>query len=52
MLSSHSWWKWSEPTMTSTSGRARVSVSRNVSIFATHSSANGGRSSPVDVEAR
>ena len=29
MLSSHSWWKWSEPTMTSTSGLARVSVSRN-----------------------
>ena len=29
MLSSHSWWKWSLPTMSSTSGRARVSVSRN-----------------------
>ena len=29
MLSSHSWWKWSEPTITSTSGPARVSVSRN-----------------------
>ena len=27
MLSSQSWWKWSLPTMTSTSGRALVSVS-------------------------
>ena len=52
MLSSHSWWKWSLPTMSSTSGRARVSVSRNRSIFSTHSSANGGRSAPVDVLAR
>ena len=52
MLSSHSWWKWSEPTMTSTSGRARVRVSRNAPILATHSSANGGRSAPVDVLAR
>ncbi len=31
-----------------TSGRARVSVSRKRSILATHSSANGGRSSPAD----
>ncbi len=52
MLSSHSWWKWSLPTMTSTSGRAAVSVSRNRSILATHSSANGGRSAPVEVLAR
>ena len=52
MLSSHSWWKWSLPTMTSTSGLARVSVSRKASILATHSSANGGRSAPVDVLAR
>jgi len=52
MLSSHSWWKWSLPTITSTSGSARVKVSRNVSIFACHSSANGGRSSPVLVLAR
>ena len=52
MLSSHSWWKWSLPTMTSTSGRARVSVSRKRSILATHSSANGGRSSPTAVLAR
>ena len=42
MLSSHSWWKWSEPTMTSTSGSARVSVSRNAWTLRTHSSANGG----------
>ena len=48
MLSSHSWWKWSLPTITSTSGSALVSVSRNASILATHSSANGGRSAPVD----
>ena len=34
MLSSHSWWKWSEPTITSTSGLARVSVSRNASDLA------------------
>ena len=33
-------------------GRARVSVSRKVSILLTHSSANGGRSAPVDVLAR
>ena len=52
MLSSHSWWKWSLPTITSTSGSARVSVSRNASILRTHSSANGGRSAPVDVLAR
>ena len=52
MLSSHSWWKWSEPTTTSTSGRARVRVSRNVSILRTHSSAKGGRSSPMAVLAR
>ena len=52
MLSSQSWWKWSLPTITSTSGRARVSVSRNRSIFSTHSSANGGRSAPVEVLAR
>lgn len=52
MLSSHSWWKWSLPTITRTSGRAAVSVSRNRSIFATHSSANGGRSAPVAVLAR
>ena len=52
MLSSHSWWKWSLPTMTSTSGRALVSVSRNASILATHSSAKGGRSAPVEVLAR
>ena len=52
MLSSHSWWKWSLPTITSTSGWALVSVSRNASILATHSSANGGRSAPVDVLAR
>ncbi len=52
MLSSHSWWKWSLPTMTSTSGAALVSVARNASILATHSSANGGRSSPVEVLAR
>ena len=52
MLSSHSWWKWSLPTITSTSGRARVRVSRNRSIFSTHSSANGGRSAPVAVLAR
>ena len=42
MLSSHSWWKWSEPTITSTSGRARVRVSRNASTLRTHSSAKGG----------
>jgi hypothetical protein len=52
MLSSQSWWKWSEPTMTSTSGRAFVSVSRNAVTLRTHSSANGGRSSPVEVLAR
>ena len=52
MLSSHSWWKWSLPTMTRTSGRAAVSVARNRSILATHSSANGGRSAPVEVLAR
>ena len=52
MLSSQSWWKWSLPTRTSTSGLARVSVSRNEVILETHSSANGGRSAPVDVEAR
>ena len=52
MLSNHSWWKWSLPTITSTSGRALVSVSRKVSILETHSSANGGRSAPVDVLAR
>ena len=45
MLSSQSWWKWSEPTITSTSGRARVSVSRYAATFATHSAANGGASS-------
>ena len=49
MLSSHSWWKWSLPTITSTSGSARVSVSRKASILACHSSANGGRSAPVAV---
>jgi hypothetical protein len=52
MLSSQSWWKWSLPTITSTSGRAFVSVSRKASIFATHSSAKGGRSFPVLVLAR
>ena len=52
MLSSHSWWKWSEPTITSTSGLARVSVSRNARILRAHSSANGGRSAPVEVLAR
>ncbi|WFB83965.1 MULTISPECIES: hypothetical protein [Streptomyces] len=52
MLSSQSWWKWSEPTITRTSGRARVSVSRNFSILATQASANGGRSSPVALLAR
>jgi hypothetical protein len=52
MLSSQSWWKWSEPTITSTSGRARVSVSRKAVILLTHSSAKGGRSSPVAVLAR
>jgi hypothetical protein len=52
MLSSHSWWKWSLPTITSTSGSARASVSANASCLATHSSANGGRSAPVDVFAR
>ena len=52
MLSSQSWWKWSLPTRTSTSGLARVRVSRKAVIFATHSSANGGRSSPVEVLAR
>ncbi|MFD0473828.1 hypothetical protein ACFQ0B_40435 [Nonomuraea thailandensis] len=52
MLSSQSWWKWSEPTITSTSGLALVSVSRNASTLRTHSSANGGRSSPVAVLAR
>ena len=52
MLSSHSWWKWSLPTMTRMSGRARVSVARNASILATHSSANGGRSAPGEVLAR
>ena len=52
MLSSHSWWKWSLPTMTRTSGSALVSVWRNASILATHSSANGGRSVPVEVLAR
>ena len=45
MLSSHSWWKWSEPTITRTSGRARVSVSRYASTLRTHSAANGGASS-------
>ena len=45
MLSSHSWWKWSEPTMTSTSGLALVSVSRNAATLRTHSAANGGASS-------
>ena len=49
MLSSHSWWKWSLPTITSTSGSARVRVSRKASILACHSSANGGRSAPVAV---
>jgi hypothetical protein len=52
MLSSQSWWKWSLPTMTSTSGRARVRVCRNASILATHSSAKVGRSAPADVLAR
>ncbi len=52
MLSSQSWWKWSEPTMTRTSGRARVSVWRNAVILATHSSANGGRVSGGEVLAR
>jgi len=52
MLSSHSWWKWSLPTITRTSGRARVSVSRKASIFLTHSSAKGGRPSPTAVLAR
>ena len=52
MLSSHSWWKWSDPTITRTSGRARVSVSRNASTLRTHSSAKPGRSSPVAVLAR
>ena len=42
MLSSHSWWKWSQPTITRTSGPATVSVSRNASTLRTHSSANGG----------
>ena len=42
MLSSHSWWKWSEPTSRSTSGFARVRVSRNASTLRTHSAANGG----------
>jgi hypothetical protein len=51
-LSSQSWWKWSLPTMTSTSGLARVKVSLKDSILATHSSANGGRSCPVEVLAR
>jgi hypothetical protein len=45
MLSSHSWWKWSEPTISSTSGSARVSVSRNASTLRTHSAAKGGASS-------
>ena len=45
MLSSHSWWKWSEPTISSTSGAACVSVSRNASTLRTHSAANGGASS-------
>ena len=40
------------PIITSTSGRARVNVSRNRSILATHWSAKGGRSAPVDVLAR
>ena len=52
MLSSHSWWKWSLPTISRTSGSARVSVARNASILATHSSANGGRASPEEVLAR
>jgi hypothetical protein len=52
MLSSQSWWKWSLPTMTSTSGSADVRVSRKDSIFETHSSANGGLSAPVAVLAR
>ncbi len=52
MLSSQSWWKWSLPTITSTSGLALVRVSRNASILATHSSAKGGRSSPAEVLAR
>jgi len=52
MLSSQSWWKWSLPTMSRTSGSARVSVARNASIFATHSSAKGGRSAPAEVLAR
>ena len=33
MLSSHSWWKWSEPTRSSTSGSALVRVSRNASTL-------------------
>ena len=52
MLSSHSWWKWSLPTITSTSGSAWVKVARKASILVTHSSANGGRSEPTDVLAR
>jgi hypothetical protein len=36
MLSSQSWWKWSLPTNTRTSALARVSVSRNAVILATH----------------
>src|SRR5262249_18532297 len=44
--------KWALPTMTRTSGSARVSVARNASILATHSSAKGGRSAPVEVLAR
>ena len=52
MLSSHSWWKWSLPTITRMSGRARVRVSRKASILLTHSSAKGGRSAPTDVLAR
>ena len=52
MLSSQSWWKWSLPTMTRMSGRARSRVARKASILATHSSAKGGRSLPVAVLAR
>ena len=44
-MSNHIWWKWSEPTMTRTSGR----VSRKRPILATHSSANGCRCAPVAV---
>ena len=45
MLSSHSWWKWSEPTSSRTSGSTLVKVSRNASTLRTHSAANGGASS-------